>query len=376
MSSSETPDTATTKTAIVTGACSGIGLALTRHLLRQHPSTSHPYQWRVVLADINPDSFTSISPLLEPHRDRTLFVRTDVSSWDDNVALFDKASAWPMSTASSQERGTAGGRIDFLAANAGIDDRERVQAHFDLDSTPQKPNLACLDVNLLSVFYQLKLLIHHTRRTRRDLLSSHPPSSSSSSQPSTSSSQQQQQKKLDFNPVMTITSSCVGQYPFPPAPHYAAAKHALLGLVRSTAAALHADDGIRINAVMPAFVPTNLAPPGLVDAWPKEHVTPASTVVAAYEELLDGAGGVGGEVWDFVEGAMVRVRSDGVRGVRKAGCTVECSLDCLFYREPVGYPNESQRWMVEQTAGGGMWVGKAGYGGKKEREDGVASAAQ
>ena len=156
---------------------------------------------------------------------------------------------------------------------------------------------------------------------------------------------------------MTITSSCVGQYPFPPSPHYAAAKHALLGLVRSTAAALCADDGILINAVMPAFVPTNLAPPGLVDAWPKEHVTPASTVVAAYEELLDGAGGVGGEVWDFVEGAMVRVQSDGVKGVRKVGCTVECSLDCLFYREPVGYPNESQRWMGSRLRAVGCgWV--------------------
>ena len=61
------------------------------------------------------------------------------------------------------------------------------------------------------------------------------------------------------------------------------------------------------------------------------HLTPMSTVVRAYEELLAGD---------------------------RAGETVECTLGELFWRRPVEYPNESQRWLNEDAAG--VWGGAYG----------------
>jgi 15-hydroxyprostaglandin dehydrogenase (NAD) len=160
-----------TKTAIITGACSGMGLSLTEHLL------SLP-NWRVVMGDIQPPP---ASLNLDLNRARALYVKVDVSSWSENAVLFKAAYNWP---------GDATGRIDFLAANAGTADKESVYGHFDLDAEPEAPNLKCIEVDLLSVFYVLKLFIHYSRKTQRDL----------------------KDAVTMFNPKMVITASCVGQY--------------------------------------------------------------------------------------------------------------------------------------------------------------------
>lgn len=366
----------------MTGACSGIGLALTQHLLRHTPSASQPYRWRVVLADVRADSFEAASKRLpaSPDSGRVLFVPTDVSSWSDNADLFEKAYRWARSsstTAASEPDGAAGGRdgvarIDFLAANAGTDDKERIQAVFDLDEPPQPPDLRCLDVNLISVFYQIKLFIHYARKTRRDL--GQRPASGESNPTTTTTSDHSSPSSsavdpLPYQPKITITSSCVGQYPFPPAPQYCAAKHGLLGLVRSIAPSMLTQDSIAVNAVLPAFVPTALAPAGLVAAWPREHVTPRSTVVAAFAELMHEHGRVAGiEVEsddDDDNTRTVRVVSDGEEGMVKNGCCVECAGNHLYYRDHVDFPNDSQRWMVvDQVKEGGLWVGGSGYGKK------------
>jgi len=108
-----------------------------------------------------------------------------------------------------------------------------------------------------------------------------------------------------------------------------------------------------INAILPAFVATSLAPPGLIESMPKEvslfyqliiptrvsrnnlqnstcfckglkspqHLTPMSTIIKAYDTFI-GNGDLSGE-------------------------TVEVSQDQLFFREQVEYPSESQRWINE-----------------------------
>lgn len=80
--------------AIITGASSGIGLAISQHLLDKG--------WKVVMADVNPSDISSFGTA----KDRVLFQKTDVSIWDQQKALFRAAYEF-------------GGRIDFLAANAG-----------------------------------------------------------------------------------------------------------------------------------------------------------------------------------------------------------------------------------------------------------------
>jgi 15-hydroxyprostaglandin dehydrogenase (NAD) len=287
------------KTAIVTGACSGIGLALTKHLLSQTDIT-----WRVLLVDINPDAFSTISSTLDPSR--TLFLRTDVSSWADSAAMFKTAFDWP-------SLDHASGRIDFFAANAGIGDREHVFAHFDLDAEPTQPNLKCLEVNFLSVFYGLKLFIHHARKTQRSLASS------------------DKLSPHDFNPNMAITASSAALYPFSFAPQYCASKHGLLGLTRSVGPTLLRDDNIAVNCICPAFVATNLAPPGIIESCPSEHLTPMSTIMRAFDEL--------------------NVQSK----KRKTGQAVECVEMELYYRDPVEFMCEGSRWLNVEAENGGFW---------------------
>jgi 15-hydroxyprostaglandin dehydrogenase (NAD) len=68
--------------AIITSATSGIGLALTRHLLAK--------QWRVVMADINAAKGRELEAELGPN---VIFIETDVSSWEAQLNLFEKAFA-------------------------------------------------------------------------------------------------------------------------------------------------------------------------------------------------------------------------------------------------------------------------------------------
>ena len=284
-----------------------MGLALAQDLL----SKASP-RWRVVLADVNTSTYNSIASDLEPARH--LFVHTDVANWTEQVVLFQKAYEW------------SNGRIDFFAANAGIADQEHMLQHSALDAEPEKPDLSCIEVDLLAVFYGLKLFVHSTRKTRRDLCSASTDSTA-----------------VPFNPKMVITASMAGQYPFFSSPQYAAAKHGCVGLVRTVAPALLKHENIALNCIMPGFVPTNTMPPGLLALWPCEHVTPVSTVLRAFNELVD-------------ENGLVEAdgKSQGLDEVPKSGCAVECSVDELFYRNPVEYANASQKFVTDQSKEEGL----------------------
>ena len=84
--------------AIVTGAASGMGLALTRNLVAKG--------WKVGMADVNSDAGEKHSKELGPN---TFFKNVDITNYDEQAVFFDEVWRW------------GGGRLDFLAANAGKD---------------------------------------------------------------------------------------------------------------------------------------------------------------------------------------------------------------------------------------------------------------
>ena len=211
----------------------------------------------------------------------TLFLRTNIASWDEQAAAFKAAYEWH-------------GRLDFAALNAGIDDRDDIfnSLSGEAAKAPRQPNLLCFEVNLNGTYYGIKLAAHYM---------------------SLDSAAAGKAKK---GGKIVCTASAAGIYPIPVAPQYGASKHALVGLVRSLAPGA-AERNVRINALCPALVATNLAPPGLLDSFSKEQFTPMSTMMRAFGELGD-LETVGEEDW--VE-----------RG--KNGETVEGSLEELIWHQ-------------------------------------------
>ncbi|KAK4636156.1 Short-chain dehydrogenase/reductase prx6 [Fulvia fulva] len=258
--------------ALITGASSGIGLALTKHLLAR--------DWNVVTADLHAPP--------ETLGEDTLFIQTDISSWSSNVNLFHRAYNWHS-------------RLDFVALNAGIDDRDDIFNSISSTQSPKQPNMATFRTNLLGTYYGIKLAAHY--------LSLFSPLSSGKSKP---------------GGRIVITASAAGIYPLPNVPQYTATKHALIGLARAMAPAAR-EVNITINAVCPALVKTNLAPPGMLESFAEEEFTPMSTIIRCFSELAD-LEKVNDERW--VEGG-------------KNGEVVEGNMEDMMYHYAPARPESS-----------------------------------
>ena len=133
--------------AVVTGGASGIGLALVKHLLTK--------DYKVVIADVNEAAGNALSQELGSE---TLFHRTDVSVYDDQVALFKRAFVW------------GGNRLDFFAANAGIDDRQDL--YQKADALDERGEIVALDmktmqVDLDAIFQGMWIFKHYARKNAK-----------------------------------------------------------------------------------------------------------------------------------------------------------------------------------------------------------------
>ncbi|KAK6331299.1 hypothetical protein TWF730_004385 [Orbilia blumenaviensis] len=260
--------------AIITGGASGIGLAIATDLAAKG--------WNVVIADINPQAGPEAAKKIG-----ATFHQTDVSSWDSQLSLFKTTYQ-------------KYGRIDFFAANAGIDDKKSIydETPEELEKDePEPPFLKVIDVNFVAVVWGVKLASWYMRRNEKK------------------------------GGVMVLTSSAAGLYPMATNPLYAGCKAALINFARSVAST-YITDGIRVNIICPALVPTAIFPGNLRDFFPEEHITPLSTIVSAYNKFIDDA--------------------------TLTGQVVECSQDQHYFRKQVEYPSESQRWMNEDS--GECWA--------------------
>lgn len=129
--------------AIVTGAASGIGLAMTKHLLSRG--------YKVAMADMNRNEGERLHSELGSD---TMFHQTDVSSYDQQAALVSQAFEW------------GGNRLDFFAANAGIDDRQSLYqdnstVELNAKGVPKPLNLKTMDVDLNAVLQAIWLFKYY-----------------------------------------------------------------------------------------------------------------------------------------------------------------------------------------------------------------------
>lgn len=193
--------------AIVTGAARGIGLGIAT-VLRSEDAD-------VVLADVNESAARMAATQLSAEGEHSFGIGVDVTVKAETERMAAEAvSRW--------------GRIDILAANAGI------YPHVPLCDLQVADLDQIMAVNVRGALLAMQACLPHmtARGYGRVVLTS------------------------------SITGSVVGQ---PGYAHYGATKAAMLGLMRSAALEV-AGAGITINAVLPG----NISTPGFVDLGP-EH---------------------------------------------------------------------------------------------------------
>lgn len=200
------------KTALVTGAANGIGAGVARCFAALGAT--------ILLQDIDATGLERMSRELTPVKGDVRVLDGDLSKPGVADAVFDKALR-------------ASGRIDFLVNNAG-----RSSAVITPEITEENTQ-PLIELNLKSVVFLSKRLIAHAR------------------------------ERSGGGAIIQI-SSTAGIVGFERRAIYCATKFAVIGLTKVLALD-HARDGIRVNAVLPHVVETDMfhktASTREVDLW-------------------------------------------------------------------------------------------------------------
>jgi len=210
------------KTALVTGAASGIGLAALELFADQGAM--------VFVADINLAIAQEVASNIVANGGQSKALYVDVGDPVSVDSLFSQIKQQCS-------------RLDAAFNNAGISDSQCSWIDFPLEQWQRM-----IDVNLNGVFYCL--------REELKIMS-------------------EQQVVDGLRGQIVNTSSGAGLIPAPGQPHYTAAKHAVLGLTRS-AAQDFSHKGIRVNSILPGLTETPMIesqPQSMLDTFAKMSPT-------------------------------------------------------------------------------------------------------
>ncbi|OAA60251.1 NAD(P)-binding domain protein [Niveomyces insectorum RCEF 264] len=277
-----------TRVAIITGGASGIGLATAIALGKRNDG------WEIHALDYNPAAAKAVEDV-----NGGIFHQVDVTDYAALGTVFRDIFR--------RHR-----RLDFVYANAGIAEIpdeffETSPAAPTSDEPPALPpnTRRCIDICLTAATTTAYLAQHYFRLS---------PASTRG------------------NRALVFTASCGGIYACHSSPVYAAAKHAVVGLMRSLDTHMWRRDGIRSNAVLPGTVRTNLLTSTLWKQFPDDYFTPVSSIVEA--------------VLIFVDGKDPKRKPD--LAVMR-GQAIECSGKDLFYRDQHPFADESMRIIMSAT---------------------------
>ncbi|KAI9713063.1 MAG: hypothetical protein M1820_001048 [Bogoriella megaspora] len=275
----ESPDPAPLKgkVVVVTGGALGIGASLVELL---YTSGAHVF-FGDVLDESAAQLIERLTDIKSPSEDipRLAFVRTDVSSYEDNLRLFDAAYS-------------NCGKVDHAVAAAGIGGKGLLcDEHLTLESVKEPISTVGVDVNLKGPIYFCRIgSVYLRQRGESEATISGPADQKS----------------------ITLISSVAGFTEAPGIEMYTASKHGVLGLVRALRPTLakSSPQPIRINAICPWYTQTRMAR-NVQDHWlkaglPVNQPMDVARIIAGamIDATLNGAALFisGGKAWDIEKG--------------------------------------------------------------------------
>lgn len=283
------------KVALITGGASGMGLAVAEAL-------SSRGNWDIHLIDLHTTSGEAAASSLS-----ATFHRADVTSYDSLSSVFK--TVFQVSS-----------RLDFVFANAGIAEKNNFYAaHNTGIEPPPELNLSCVTICLDSVITTAYLALHYFRLSPSGI-----------------------------DKTLVCTASCGGIYPSYYSPTYAAAKHGVVGFMRSIAKHFWIDDRVRVNAICPGVVKTNLLTAREWENFPEQFFTPVGKIVEVVLFLVDGEDPTEGKRVDEDGGERAAIAS-GAKGGVLWGEAVEISGDRHYYRDAPRLCDDAMQAVMKAT---------------------------
>ncbi|KAK8054970.1 hypothetical protein PG993_000197 [Apiospora rasikravindrae] len=274
------------RTILITGGASGFGASFARHWAAHGA--------HVILGDVNDKAGEALAAELRslsgatPHQH---YRHCDVTSWESQAAFFRDAVAL-----------SPHGGLDAVIANAGISDTDfsfcRAQekkgdGNDDGSPGPGKPDLKCLDVNLVGAAYTAHLAMYWLARnpgsTAHDL-----------GKPRTPDGPERDRHLLLIGSVASL-------WPVAQSTQYTMSKHAVMGLFRSLRGMAGWQSGVRVNLLCPYIIATGIVPPIARIALAGAAVGTVDAAVEAATRFMADTTIVGRAL---VVGPKVRVKDD------------------------------------------------------------------
>ncbi|KAH8595060.1 glucose 1-dehydrogenase [Bisporella sp. PMI_857] len=224
--------------AYLTGGANGIGRAVAEMLVKNNV--------KVFIADREIGRAEDLVAELNQSSNVASCAFVDVADWDSQAKAFSQAVA-------------EFGRIDYVYPIAGVGERRWILPNGEANGF-QKPDLACIDIDLTGFLYTISLAVQQFRR--------------------------QEVGPHGFRGKIVAVGSTSGLYCCPTLPVYTAAKHGVVGFIRSYGKYLPTEK-ITLNGVNPNVVRTNISTAAFYEKLDAlDLLSPIEGVVEVFQTLL------------------------------------------------------------------------------------------